>query len=334
VKLANTLLALAPGQLPLVKLCDFGYSKDTMRHSAPASQARAAGAFWGVDGRRASRGGAAACPGARPAAEGGQGSAARCATVRPRRVNTHASTHAHANTRTHVRTHAHAHRQVGTALFVAPEVMHNFSSQPYDGAKADVWSCGIVLFILLFGRHPFLRPEDTSMPEQQQMLALFTRTSREELTLSQYEAGAITPACGNLLAHVLQTRPERRCGGDASHRVDAGAAAAAPAGGLSQGFSLVFGLQTLTTPTMCTRTRTGATSLRTHPAHARTMRTPQPCPLSLAPGPLPGWRGRFLPLPKPTENPAPDRPPPPGTTWPRSLRTPGSGRACPRARAT
>jgi serine/threonine protein kinase len=42
VKLANTLLALAPGQLPLVKLCDFGYSKDTMQHSAPASQVRPA----------------------------------------------------------------------------------------------------------------------------------------------------------------------------------------------------------------------------------------------------------------------------------------------------
>jgi hypothetical protein len=38
VKLANTLLALSPGQLPLVKLADFGFSKDTGRHSAPASQ--------------------------------------------------------------------------------------------------------------------------------------------------------------------------------------------------------------------------------------------------------------------------------------------------------
>jgi len=43
VKLANTLLALAQNQLPLVKLCDFGYSKDTMLHSAPASQVRRGG---------------------------------------------------------------------------------------------------------------------------------------------------------------------------------------------------------------------------------------------------------------------------------------------------
>jgi serine/threonine protein kinase len=45
VKLANTLLALGANQLPLVKLCDFGYSKDTMLHSAPASQV--GGCVWG-----------------------------------------------------------------------------------------------------------------------------------------------------------------------------------------------------------------------------------------------------------------------------------------------
>jgi serine/threonine-protein kinase SRK2 len=38
VKLANTLLALAPGQLPLVKLADFGFSKDVGQHGAPQSQ--------------------------------------------------------------------------------------------------------------------------------------------------------------------------------------------------------------------------------------------------------------------------------------------------------
>jgi serine/threonine protein kinase len=93
--------------------------------------------------------------------------------------------------------------------------MHNFSSQPYDGAKADVWSCGIMLFILLFGRHPFLRPEDTVLPEQQQMLVLFTRTSREEFVLGPAEAAAVSPACADFLGRVLATRPERRCGGGA-----------------------------------------------------------------------------------------------------------------------
>ncbi|GBF97768.1 sulfur stress regulator [Raphidocelis subcapitata] len=137
VKLANTLLALADNQLPLVKLCDFGYSKDTVMHSAPASQ-------------------------------------------------------------------------VGTALFVAPEVMHNFSNRPYDGAQADVWSCGIVLFVLLFGRHPFLRPEDAALSDQQQMLALFTRTARESFTMLPAEAATISPECVDMLVRMLQTNPAMR----------------------------------------------------------------------------------------------------------------------------
>jgi serine/threonine-protein kinase SRK2 len=43
VKLANTLLALAPGQLPLVKLADFGFSKDVGQHGAPQSQVSSRG---------------------------------------------------------------------------------------------------------------------------------------------------------------------------------------------------------------------------------------------------------------------------------------------------
>lgn len=47
--------------------------------------------------------------------------------------------------------------QVGTALFVAPEVMQNFNGGRYDGQAADVWACGVVAFIMLCGRHPYLR---------------------------------------------------------------------------------------------------------------------------------------------------------------------------------
>jgi serine/threonine-protein kinase SRK2 len=48
VKLSNILLSIAEGQLPLVKLCDFGVSKDTYRHSEPHSQAcaRSCGMGW------------------------------------------------------------------------------------------------------------------------------------------------------------------------------------------------------------------------------------------------------------------------------------------------
>jgi hypothetical protein len=91
--------------------------------------------------------------------------------------------------------------------------MHNFANRPYDGAQADVWSCGIVLFVLLFGRHPFLRPEDAALSDQQQMLALFTRTARESFTMLPAEAATISPECVDMLVRMLQTNPAMRCGG-------------------------------------------------------------------------------------------------------------------------
>ena len=46
------------------------------------------------------------------------------------------------------------HDRVGRPFYMAPEV-YNDSLGPYDGFKADIWSLGVLLFILVTGNPPF-----------------------------------------------------------------------------------------------------------------------------------------------------------------------------------
>lgn len=105
IKLENTLLDGSPR--PLIKICDFGYSKHERYQSAPGSR-------------------------------------------------------------------------VGTPAYLAPEVIMTTRGKTYDGKVADIWSCGVMLYVMLAGSYPFERPSDKADPQKlQKMIQRILRVDYE-----------------------------------------------------------------------------------------------------------------------------------------------------------
>ncbi|KAK9834462.1 hypothetical protein WJX74_002218 [Apatococcus lobatus] len=94
-------------------------------------------------------------------------------------------------------TNSSANTAVGTPVYMAPEVIMAGKSK-YDAKKADIWSCGIILYAMLFGKHPF-DVEDR----------LFIR----KLVLARYTVPADVPVsedCLDILRRVLVANPSQR----------------------------------------------------------------------------------------------------------------------------
>ncbi|KAG0476921.1 hypothetical protein HPP92_013283 [Vanilla planifolia] len=96
--------------------------------------------------------------------------------------------------------HSRPKSTVGTPAYIAPEV---FSRREYDGKLADVWSCGVTLFVMLVGAYPFEDPDD---PKN------FRKTIQKIMSV-QYKMPDyvhISQDCRQLLARIFVASPARR----------------------------------------------------------------------------------------------------------------------------
>ncbi|KAF0693165.1 Aste57867_15833 [Aphanomyces stellatus] len=86
------------------------------------------------------------------------------------------------------------HTTCGTPNYVAPEVL---ADKGYDGRAADVWSIGVILYVLLAGFLPFDEPT---------MSALFRKIQKAEFSYPSW----FTPRVKTLLNKILVPDPETR----------------------------------------------------------------------------------------------------------------------------
>ncbi|XP_021755378.1 CBL-interacting serine/threonine-protein kinase 21-like [Chenopodium quinoa] len=82
----------------------------------------------------------------------------------------------------------------GSPSYVAPELLNH---KTYDGAAADVWACGVILFELRTGYLPFTDAN---------LLNLYTKILRAEYECPKW----FTPSHKNLIGKLLNPRPKKR----------------------------------------------------------------------------------------------------------------------------
>ncbi|CAN1262844.1 CBL-interacting serine/threonine-protein kinase 11 [Linum perenne] len=86
------------------------------------------------------------------------------------------------------------HTLCGTPAYVAPEILRK---KGYDGAKVDVWSCGVILFVLTAGYLPFNDPN---------LMGMYKKIYKGEYRCPKWMSSELK----QFLSRLLDTNPDTR----------------------------------------------------------------------------------------------------------------------------
>ncbi|PIM98310.1 Serine/threonine protein kinase [Handroanthus impetiginosus] len=86
------------------------------------------------------------------------------------------------------------HTLCGTPAYVAPEIL---AKRGYDGAKIDVWSCGVILFVLTAGYLPFNDPN---------LMHMYKKIYKGEFRCPKW----MSPALKRFLSRLLDSNSKTR----------------------------------------------------------------------------------------------------------------------------
>ncbi|MQL87272.1 hypothetical protein Taro_019819 [Colocasia esculenta] len=96
--------------------------------------------------------------------------------------------------------HSQPKSTVGTPAYIAPEVL---LKKEYDGKIADVWSCGVTLYVMLVGAYPFEDPE-----EPKNFKKTIQRILNVQYSIPDYVH--ISPECLDLIKRIFVANPSMR----------------------------------------------------------------------------------------------------------------------------
>ncbi|KAJ9181733.1 hypothetical protein P3X46_005797 [Hevea brasiliensis] len=94
----------------------------------------------------------------------------------------------------HFRDDGLLHTTCGSPNYVAPEILSN---RGYDGATSDIWSCGVILYVILTGYLPF---------DDRNIAVLYQKIFKGDAQIPKW----LSPGAQNMIRRILDPNPVTR----------------------------------------------------------------------------------------------------------------------------